>query len=96
MSWRRSKAFEQFSTRMLMALGTGTFLSLGLVIFMKHNGDFGAPLLRSPSDPPTLTAVLLLCCSQSHWCCRGWATTERPAARSFHPASRCDRRLPTA
>lgn len=44
--WRRTKAFETFTTRMLMGLGAGTFLSLGLVVFMKQNGDFEPLVLQ--------------------------------------------------
>lgn len=68
MSWRNSKAFERLQFRMLSVIGIGTVLSLGLLILLKKEGEFG--VLRLQALPAVLAVDSRTCAgllSQYHW-----------------------------
>ena len=46
MSWRKTKAFETFSRRMLVLIGFSTGCGLGLILFLKKSGEFEPLMLQ--------------------------------------------------
>ena len=65
MQWRRSKAFETLSIRALYLIGVATFGGLGMIIWLKKNGDFGTCNLTPRTAHASAHGSLPLSCARA-------------------------------